>query len=66
MKSMAETEDRARAVLRRAAVSQFMELESLAVDRESNRVFIVLKGPADVENRTGIGYGSTAAGRLEA
>ena len=44
MDTQAEIEDRAKVVLKRAGMDLFMELESLAVCRESNRVFIVLKG----------------------
>lgn len=46
-----EAESRARKILKRSCMDLFMELESLAVCKESNRVFIVLK-------RKGAGYGT--------
>jgi hypothetical protein len=48
----AEAEDRARRLLKKAGMDMFMEIESLACCRESNRVFLVLKckGVTDAEN----------------
>lgn len=68
MDTQTEVEDRARAVLKRAGIDLFMEIESLAVDQKSDRVFIVLKrkGSEYVADRTGIRHSSTVAGGVEA
>jgi len=41
--TLAEVEDRAKRVIRAACPAELMEIESLATDRETGRVFVVLR-----------------------
>jgi hypothetical protein len=41
--TLSEIEDRAKRVIRAACPAEMMEIESLTTDRETGRVFVVLK-----------------------